>query len=415
MAPVGSIGLRLLPLRIMERYVLRQVTAPLLTAMFVGLLILVAERLVIVLAETMGKKNSFSIVFELISYWLPHYAGLAGPVALYFGLLVGFSRLSRSSELDALLASGLGLHQLARPLVILAAVMCAFSVLMFGWLQPFALYAYRALINTVENVDVFYLAEEGVFMQAGKRTFMLDKLQRGDAAFERIFLFDNRGNAGAETITAIRGTLVQLPETGRPVLRLENGNRLEIAKMPDLTGSAPLPPPTVGSFNTADTPLGSNDPVTFRPRGQSNRELTLTELATKLFTDPRATKINEARGEFHKRMVIAATILVLPFLALPFAIGSRRNPRAWRFVIAAVLLGVFYETIEQGAVATALTGVSPILTLWLPFVALVAFAGWRFWNAAFRLKRDRLEPVVQSLTAFTGGMWRRLAPAGLPQ
>ena len=116
MAPMGSIGLRLLPLRIMERYVLWQ-DALLLTAMFVGLLILVAERLVIVLAETMGKKNSFSIVFELISYWLPHDAGLAGPVALYFGLLVGFSRLSRSSELDALLASGLGLHQLARPLV----------------------------------------------------------------------------------------------------------------------------------------------------------------------------------------------------------------------------------------------------------------------------------------------------------
>jgi len=59
--------------------------------------------------------------------------------------------------------------------------------------------------------------------------------------------------------------------------------------------------------------------------------------------------------------------------------------------------------------------VSPLLTLWLPFVALVAFAGWRFWNATFRLKRDRLEPVVQSLTAFTGGMWRRLAPAGLTQ
>ena len=92
---MGIIRLRVQPLRIYERYVLRQVTAPLLTAMFVGLLILVAERLVIVLAETMGKKNSFSIVFELISYWLPHYAGLAGPVALYFGLLVGFRRLSR--------------------------------------------------------------------------------------------------------------------------------------------------------------------------------------------------------------------------------------------------------------------------------------------------------------------------------
>jgi lipopolysaccharide export system permease protein len=412
---MGTISLRLQPLRIFERYVLRQVTAPLLTAMLVGLLILVAERLVIVLAETMGKKNSFSIVFELISYWLPHYAGLAGPVALYFGLLVGFSRLSRSSELDALLASGLGLHQLVRPLVILAAAMCTFSVLMIGWMQPFALYAYRALINTVENVDVFYLAEEGVFMQAGKRTFMLDKLKRGDAAFERIFLFDNRGNGGAETITAIRGTLVQLPETGRPVLRLENGNRLDIAKLPDYTGTAPLPPPTVGSFTTADTPLGSNNPVTFRPRGQSNKELTLTELAAKLFNDPNGTKINEARGEFHKRLVIASTILVLPFLALPFAIGSRRNPRAWRFVIAAMLLAVFYETIEQGAVASTVTGVSPIFTLWIPFAALTAFAAWRFWNVTFRLKRDRLEPVVQSLTALTGGMWKRLAPQGFAQ
>ena len=248
---MGTISLRFQPLRIFERYVLRQVTGPLLTAMLVGLLILVAERLVIVLAETMGKKNSFSIVFELISYWLPHYAGLAGPVALYLGLLVGFSRLSRSSELDALLASGLGLHQLVRPLVILAALMCTFSLLMIGWMQPFALYAYRALINTVENIDVFYLAEEGVFMQAGKRTFMLDKLKRGDAAFERIFLYDNRGNGGAETITAIRGTLVQLPETGRPVLRLENGNRLDIAKLPDYTGNAPLPPPTVGGGSGA--------------------------------------------------------------------------------------------------------------------------------------------------------------------
>src|SRR5262245_55595229 len=98
---MGVICLSFQLLRIFERYVLRQVVAPLLTGMVVGLLILVAERLVIVLAETMGKKNSFSIVFELISYWLPHYAGLAGPVALYFGLLVGFSRLSRSSELDA--------------------------------------------------------------------------------------------------------------------------------------------------------------------------------------------------------------------------------------------------------------------------------------------------------------------------
>jgi lipopolysaccharide export system permease protein len=72
----------------------------------------------------------------------------------------------------------------------------------FGWLQPHGRYAYRAVMFNVKNVEVFYLAEEGAFMQAGRRTFILDELSRGTNSFERIFLFEDRGASGSETITA---------------------------------------------------------------------------------------------------------------------------------------------------------------------------------------------------------------------
>ena len=62
-------------LTIIDRYVLRQVAKPLATAMAIGLLMLLAERLVRLLDTTLGKKNSFGVVFELLAYLVPHYLG----------------------------------------------------------------------------------------------------------------------------------------------------------------------------------------------------------------------------------------------------------------------------------------------------------------------------------------------------
>ena len=124
------------------------------------------------------------------------------PAALFLGLLYSFNKLSRDSEIDAFLASGIGLHRLAQPVAILSLILAGCSFLIVGWLQPHARYAYRAVVFDVQNVDVFYLAEEGIFMQAGTRTFILDKLDRSAGSFEHIFLFDNRGAGGIETVTA---------------------------------------------------------------------------------------------------------------------------------------------------------------------------------------------------------------------
>ena len=58
------------------------------------------------------------------------------------------------------------------------------------------------------------------------------------------------------------------------------------------------------------------------------------------------------RAELHKRLISMLTFPMLPFLAVPFALGRRRNQRAYRFGIALVLLVAFHEIIEQGAIAT---------------------------------------------------------------
>lgn len=380
------------------RYIAKTIAKPLFSAIAIGLMVLLADRLVRLLDITLGKKNSLGIVFEMLAYLVPHYLGLALPAALFLGLLFGFNSLSKNSELDAFMATGVGLHQLVRPVMIVAAVFTVLAMLIVGWVQPQARYAFRAIVHSVQNVEIFFLAEAGVFMQAGSRTFILDKLSRKNNQFERIFLFEDKETGGSLTLTSTGGALVEHQGDPRPILRLREGHRLRIDGVVKAEANkTPLPPHVVGEFNNVDTPIGRVVGTQFRVRGIDHRELSLLELIKLRSAPPEKTTTAKMRGEFHKRVVTILSIMILPILAVPFAIGRRRGHRAYRFALAVVLLIVYHEILEQGTLAVFLGKVSPWVAIWLPFLALATFAVWHFYNACFTLKPARLEPTLDWL------------------
>ena len=396
-------------LRVVDRYVLRQIATPLLAAMSIGLVMLLAERMVRLLDTTLGKKNSFGVVFELLAYLVPHYLGTAIPAALFLGLLFGFSRMSANSETDAFQAAGVGLSRLTRPVVVLALILAGLSFLVFGWAQPYTRYAYRSVVFDVQNVEFFYLAEEGVFMQSGGRTFILDTLDRSQNSFDRVFIYEDRNARGSETITAARGRLIPVPGEPRPVLHLENGHRLTFKEPPKTDDTPKLP--EINQFGSADTPLGKLSKDIFRPRGDDERELTLPELFARRGTPPKGTTAVAMTAEIHKRLMNALSPLVLPFLALPFAVGGKRHQRAYRFGVALVIVIAFHEVIEQGSVAAHAGGAPPWLVFWLPLLLLSLFAGWRYYATCYTVNADwlygQIDRLGEILTGFQSRLLRR--------
>ena len=179
----------------------------------------------------------------------------------------------------------------------------------------------------------------------------------------------------------------------RPVLRLEHGHRLDFKEQP-LHAAPGAVHPEVTEFALADTPLGEISNKLFRARGDDERELTLSELFARLATPPKGTTAQAMRAEIHKRLVNALSPLLLPFLALPFAVGGRRQRRAYRFGAALVLIVVFHEIVEQGSVAAHSGRISPWLAMWLPFGLLALFAGWRYYSACFTVDSDPLDTAI---------------------
>ena len=86
---------------IYSRYLLAQIARPMITAILVALIALLAERTLRVIDLVVGWRGSLFVVFEMLGYLIPHYMGLALPVAFFLGILLTFSRLSREGELAA--------------------------------------------------------------------------------------------------------------------------------------------------------------------------------------------------------------------------------------------------------------------------------------------------------------------------
>jgi lipopolysaccharide export system permease protein len=166
-----------------------------------------------------------------------------------------------------------------------------------------------------------------------------------------------------------------------------------VESWPTLSTSGPATPASVAEFQQTDTPFGKVSKDLFRPRGQDEREMTLPEIYANMDNPPPTTTRNAMRAEFHRRIINVLAMLILPILAIPFAIGRARSPRAYRMAFALILLVAFHEIIEQGALTAKLGTLSPWVSMWLPMLLLASFAVWRFWQASFRIAGDGLDTI----------------------
>ena len=373
-------------LKTIDRYILRLVLAPMVATLVISLTLLLAERMLGFLDLTLGKKNSFTSVFKMLAYLAPNYLGLAVPIAIYLGVLFGFNRLSKSREIDAMQASGTNLPRLFRPVMMLVFVLMLGNLVAVGWLQPYGRYSYRSVVYTLTNIDAFELAHEGIFMKSGGRTFIVDQLDQSNNSFRKLFVFEDKNENGSETLTASAGNLITATETTGPVLRMKTSNRLRLEQAPNLNSSAAISLPLLVQSGSVDLPLDSVVGGAFRPRGADERELNMWELLWRQNNPPANTKKVRMISELHNRVMKILAIPLLAVLAVPFSLVRTRRADAYRIGLAVLVLVAMIAIIEQTSVAAGVSGLSPWLIMWPPFIAISVIALWRFWNVSYRVR-----------------------------
>lgn len=392
-----------LPGRLIDRYLLGRMVGPLLVSLALVLSALLIERVLRLLDLIASQGGSMQPVLTMAASLLPHYLGLALPAAFFLSVLTVAMRLSENSEIDALQSSGLPLRRLVLPFVVIGLVLAVVSVALFGYLQPYARYSYRAALNTVTASAWVGPVSAGRFIDAGRGVvFHVARTGPDGQGLEGIFIEYPRSESVTDIITARYGALRDDPVTaGGRVLVLHEGQQLRIGP----SGT------TVLRFDQLVLHRDMLDPAFFRPRGRDERELTLDELWSAARSADGPVPSATMQAELHGRLVRAASLALLPLLAVPMGVAAKRRRRGAGIVVSALILVFYHHALQFGQGLVEAGRLSAMPAVWLPFAAFALSAGWVL------LQRDRragqgpldglLDTVEDGLDGVRGWFGRR--------
>lgn len=350
--------------------------------------VLLLERLLRIFEIVSNSTNPAADASSMVINLLPHYLGMAVPMALLLGVIITIDRFSRSSELTAALGAGVSLPQMTKPFMLIAAFLAVLTLFIEGYMQPVGRYNYRQVVHVVKQQSFTAALREGTFTEVGNRTFFAGT-DKGGAAIGPIFiyekLFEDGAQSGVRITTADEGRLIVRETSNEPVLQLSEGQSYQIMAQNQLDGDL--------SFRSSSV-AGSVSDNLFRMRGDDEREMTSVELFKNrdgsLFDTIDSNTNNAA---LHLRLGRAMLLLILPFIAVPFGLNYGRNPSSAGIFIGVVMLVSLQKALEFGQSLGASGTIPPWAGIWPTIAAVAVFAAYIFRKSAFKMGQPPLTAV----------------------
>lgn len=381
---------------LLDRYLTVEVWKRLAIVLVVVLGALLLERLLRLFDLVSMKGGPFYMVWEMAAMLVPHYAGLALPAGFFIAVYLVVSACSTHNEFDVMLSGGMTPLRFAMPFVASALVLTMVSVALFGYLQPYGRYYYRAVHYLVDVVPWGEDVPERTFATVDKdATVTADHVAPMGNGLAGVFVHMMDGKDDV-VITARRGELIFGPQKVFYRLRLYDGTQM--VSKPDGSVSS------IRFDSLFVQRAFITDVEPFRARGDDVREMTLDELilrkrvlASGSWTEP------EAKAELHARLARSLFTLFLPFFTIPLAISAKRRKRSAGIVTGAVVLVMFHYVLQtmQGLAAA---GKRPVAGMWIAIAVFALVSGALFWRTQKYPGAGALDPLFDALARFWGAV-----------
>lgn len=362
----------------LDRYVLARAMGPMAAAIGSTMVAFLMERLLRSFDLLAESSRGLEFLSRLVVDLAPHYLGLILPGGFFIGLFVVIDRLNQSSEIDAILASGISLGRLVAPLVALGVALMAFSLILYGFVQPYSRYAYHAVLHAAENAGWNgEVRPRALIAPSPNLAFTADNADPAGRLLTGVFIRRVAADGRVDVITASSAILERSHDGREVTLTLVDGREL----MTPLAG-----PSRMLSFKllTERLPLAPTAKL-MRDRGGEESELTLIELFQQAVGEASPLRPRQVLlAEFYSRIARAVTLPLLPLLAAAFGMAAKRSGSAPAMAVGGILLFAFLAALILGQ-GLAATGALPALVGEGAPTALFAVV----CIGAFRLSRAR--------------------------
>jgi len=349
-------------IRLLDRYVFRELTAPFLLGVGLFTFFLTIDRIYQLTDLVVTKGVPFHLVLQLLLYMLPSFLAHTLPIAFLVAVLLVTGRMAYDLEVVALKASGVSPLRLFMPFLAAGLVVTALTAVLTLALNPWANTAFQRQLFTILQARASTGIKDRVFNTAfGQFVIYVEEVSASQVGLRGLLVADERDPKLSRLISARQGRLFTDQENRRITLRLIDGAIHES----DVGDPARYRHTT---FALYDMNLSVESPLKSAPRiDKPEKDLGLFEL---LYTARDLAGQGQIATphftEFHKRFAFPLAAVVFLMVGFPLEIRARRGGRSLALVGSLVIVVTYYlllTTLEDLALARRLP---PAVAIWTP-------------------------------------------------
>jgi lipopolysaccharide export system permease protein len=355
--------------RTLHRYLLREVGGAFLAAVGLAVSVLFVLRIVEFVDLAFARGVPARLVGALAGYIVPSYLEIALPMGALLAVVVVFARLGSDGELLAMRASGLALPQLARPLVSFSVAVATVSLVLGVWARPWANRGIEQTTYEMARTRLTASLRAGVFNTwFGGVILFVDELDAASGGMRNVMLAEEREEYGRKTIFANRGRVESNEDARTAYLELREGSLLTYhpsGKVQDKTDFDSL---------ELNLDLAEERGLDLMDNGGPSAMSLERLLAERRAAIARGEAAIEETIELHRKLVLPAAALLLPFIGVPLGSVGRRGVKSRGLLLSTLVVLAYYLALT-GAVTVARQQVVPTaLAMWTPDAVLAALA-----------------------------------------
>jgi len=383
-------------MRILTRYILREVTSHALIGAAIFTFVLFTRDLGHILELVVRASAPLPSVAEIFFYTVPFALTYTIPMSVLVGILIGLSRLAADSEITAMRASGMGVWSFGRVLAIFVAGAWLMALANGLYLAPWSLASLGHLEEQLKGAQVSYEVQPRVFYEGFPKLVLYVQdvhSAQGGAVWKGVFLADITDASNPRITLAREG--IMIPEGhDRLHLRLKDGSTHETD--PTLADHY-----QISSFQQTDIPIELPS-----SENKADEQTPIKAMGTWALRD-RAASLDAVSArpyliEFYNRFALPTACLVLAMVGIPLGLSSKKSGKSGGFVLTIALVFVYYFVSLIGVSLAKQGRIGPAFGAWLANLVFFAAALFLLWQAerrpwalsAIRLawKRDKLAP-----------------------
>jgi LPS export ABC transporter permease LptF len=343
-------------MRILDRYIIKELMPPFVLGLGGFLVVLVGDILYTLAEYIVTGRVTVELVLRLLAYKMPAIMVITFPVSTLFGTLLGLGRLARDRELQAMRLMGTSLLRLFAPVIGFGLLISGVTFLTNEIVSPWANQRANALIRRAVFGEAFPEVREQVFLRGpGNRFFYVHRVDERERLLRNVMIYESEGPL-PRLITAREATW-----SSRTWL-LRHG----VARDLDPDGFTSHE----AAFSTMQINVGI-DAGSFLAIQRTPEEMTARELReqTELLSAGLPPRV---AVEYYRKFAIPAASLIFALVAAPLSLLAGRGGRFVGVGASVVLLFVYYVVMSVSRALGTTGVVSPVLAAWAPNLLFLA-------------------------------------------